>query len=587
MWESQSGKLLAVLQGHASHIHCLAVSHDGSLVATGSCDCTVRIWDVENEKARVVINCPFQVMGVDLSPDEKSVLVGTIGHNIIGEDPDNLVKLYNIDGTERWSLHMPAGVFYTHFSGDGSRFAAVIHWGACANLYIFQTETRKQLSVIGFDAAGYQSTQKPAMSADLSECLLPWGSEVVMVDSASGHPQARFLGGHPLTNAVALSPDGKFAACAGGGLGDPYGRTKYLAEEDHTVKLVNLSAATAAAAAPGARRLVIDTSPATALAMEASTRSIWFDTTPDARAMVTGERTGNDYFLNVFDLVHGAKLFSLTPSNPTQYKRPLISPDGRCIAVVEFGRVRLMAAAGGAPLYEFHPPAGGLFAAGLFSPDGSLLYLYGDRMKQAGTTRHFEAFDVKSGKSVREWEVRTSDDPAAISIDGQWIAGAISADGQWIAGVNGHPFGKDLTGQSIEIWNAKDGALVKEISLQGVIGPAIHRLFFLPGGVICAVVRHIAYRWNIESGEQLPSLDRHRTHIEMVLPSPDGSKILTAATFGTAMLWDAASGNLLHTYRYPMGERLPQNMTAAWPADGNPSVLILRADGPDLITLED
>jgi WD40 repeat protein len=51
LWDLSSGKMLALLRGHAGSVNVLAFSPDGKLLASGSRDTTVLIWDVE--KARM------------------------------------------------------------------------------------------------------------------------------------------------------------------------------------------------------------------------------------------------------------------------------------------------------------------------------------------------------------------------------------------------------------------------------------------------------------------------------------------------------------------------------------------------------
>ncbi len=41
-----SGKRIASLAGHSSSVYSLAYSGEGTLLASGGADCTVKLWDV-------------------------------------------------------------------------------------------------------------------------------------------------------------------------------------------------------------------------------------------------------------------------------------------------------------------------------------------------------------------------------------------------------------------------------------------------------------------------------------------------------------------------------------------------------------
>ena len=48
IWEVKSGRLLLTLKGHKDDINYLEFSPDGKSLVSGSCDQTVRIWDLKD-----------------------------------------------------------------------------------------------------------------------------------------------------------------------------------------------------------------------------------------------------------------------------------------------------------------------------------------------------------------------------------------------------------------------------------------------------------------------------------------------------------------------------------------------------------
>jgi WD40 repeat protein len=77
VWSSVNGAQIALLQGHTSTVHAIAISFDGRFIASASSDCTVRLWSVRTYEA---VSPPFEhadeLYCVTFSPDRKRVACG-------------------------------------------------------------------------------------------------------------------------------------------------------------------------------------------------------------------------------------------------------------------------------------------------------------------------------------------------------------------------------------------------------------------------------------------------------------------------------------------------------------------------------
>ena len=58
IWESQTGQLLYTLTGHLSAVTAVAFSLDGSLLASGSLDGTIKLWNAKTFQERLTLNQP-------------------------------------------------------------------------------------------------------------------------------------------------------------------------------------------------------------------------------------------------------------------------------------------------------------------------------------------------------------------------------------------------------------------------------------------------------------------------------------------------------------------------------------------------
>ena len=70
VWNSETGRLRAVLTGHDGRINRVAVSPDGSRIATGRIDRTARIWNASNGALVATLSLTKNAVNwVEFSPD--------------------------------------------------------------------------------------------------------------------------------------------------------------------------------------------------------------------------------------------------------------------------------------------------------------------------------------------------------------------------------------------------------------------------------------------------------------------------------------------------------------------------------------
>jgi WD40 repeat protein len=123
LWEAGSGRLLAALQGHTGGVRCVALSGDGSLVASGGVDGTARLWEVGSGRPLATLQAHTgTVWGVALSGDGRLLASGGV---------DGTVRLWQAapaSGSPGQPLATLRGhigaVFGVALSGDGRVLAS-------------------------------------------------------------------------------------------------------------------------------------------------------------------------------------------------------------------------------------------------------------------------------------------------------------------------------------------------------------------------------------------------------------------------------------------------------------------------------
>ena len=347
LWDVATRRQIGVIQaGDGGGVSALAFSPDGKTLATGTWDGTVSLWDVTTRRpagaplisGEPVTGSPGLGPGVEI----KSLAFGRGGTTIAAARSDGTVRLWDVaTGRQAGVFRAETGDSMT-FSPDGGMLAV----GGAGAVWLWDVAAGRQVAV-PVSGAGPDSFFAVAFSPDghtLGIGTLAAAATVRLWDTATGRETGSFSVGIAPTS-LAFSPDGR-TLVAGGYQG--------------SVRLFDLATRSQLGA------------PLTGASGEISSLAF----SPDGRTLVTGGYDGAARLWNVAATV-GA-IIGIPPASPAgksgKATYAALSPDGKTLAVgATNGAVRLFDADTGrqlgAPL-----TAGTHYVTGVvFSPDGRTL----------------------------------------------------------------------------------------------------------------------------------------------------------------------------------------------------------------------
>ncbi|KAJ5890788.1 NACHT nucleoside triphosphatase [Penicillium subrubescens] len=472
LWDTTTGALQQTLEGHSDSCRSVVFSPDGSQLASGSCDKTIRLWDTATGALMQTFEGHSDsCKSVAFSPDSQLLVSGS---------EDKTVRLWNSTTKAlQMSLHGHRGAVYSvkfspdgHLLASGSEDKTIKIWDPTTGVLQQTLESHSGwVCSLAFSANG--------------RCLASGSNDrtIRLWDTTTGILQQTLKGQDGFQSVAFLSDD----------------RTLVSGSLDKRIQLWDTTT--------GALKRILT-------GHTVGVRSV--ASSPDSHLLASGSQDGT---VRLWDTATETPHEALqSPSD--RIRSMALSPDGRLLALGSDDTiVRLRNISTETTIQTLRGHLHWIWSV-VFSPDGRLL---------ASCSR----------ETIRVWDVATGDLHQAFkSRLGEFRSIAFSADGRLLA--------SGSCDKMVRVWDIAAGALKRTI--EGHSGWVWAVAFSANGHIIASGSDDKTVRlWNAATGAVRQTLEGHSGWVRSVAFSANSHILASGSDDKTVRLWDIATGALRQT----------------------------------------
>ncbi|KAK4677649.1 NACHT and WD40-domain containing NOD-like receptor 2 [Podospora pseudoanserina] len=201
IWHLETGSCQQTLEGHSSWVRSVVFSPDSKWIASGSGDCTVKIWDLETGSCQQTLEgYSSWVYSVVFSPDSKWIASGS---------DDRTIKIWDLEtGSYQQTLEGHSSSVYSVVFSPDSKWIASGSVDPTIKIWDLETGSCQQT------LEGHSSSVRSVVFSPDSKWIAS-GSEdrtIKIWDLETGSYQQALEGHSSSVSSVAFSPDSKWIA---------------------------------------------------------------------------------------------------------------------------------------------------------------------------------------------------------------------------------------------------------------------------------------------------------------------------------------------------------------------------------------